>query len=125
MPEIESRLKDAANIALGELWLDSWNKGLPNWQDTPGEINIPILLWLHNLVEAWGMESFAKARYGLLGSGGHWFPGSNADCLDKEVSEKELKKVLLDSPWCDEIPCVIRNLRDKFGGNVQERLSDA
>ena len=125
LPEIECRLKNVANISLGELWLNSWNQGLPHWKDTPGEINIPILLWLHNLLEAWGMESFAKARYGLLGSGGHWFPGSNADCLGKEVSEKDLKTVLLESPWCDEIPSVLRNLRDRLGGNAQVRLSDA
>ena len=46
---------------------------------TPGEINLPILLWLHNLLEAWDLESYARARYRLLGSGGHWFAGSNAD----------------------------------------------
>ena len=51
--------------------LDRW---LPSWRDTPGEINLPVLLWLHNLLEAWDLESYAKARYRLLGQGSHWFP---------------------------------------------------
>ena len=57
-------------------------QGLPSWENTSGEINLPILLWLHNLLEAWELESYTRARYRLLGSGGHWFAGSNADALD-------------------------------------------
>ena len=123
VPLIEQRLLDAARSSLGDFWLNSWHIGLPKWQDTPGKINIPILLWLHNLIEAWGMESYAKARYSLLGNGSHWFPGANADSLDKEVNEEELKNVLLNSPWRDEIPQVIRQLRERVGGDVQKRLS--
>tara|TARA_Y100001968_G_scaffold201510_1_gene185044 strand:+ start:21042 stop:22262 length:1221 start_codon:yes stop_codon:yes gene_type:complete len=123
LPKIEQRLKQAQLDSLGESWVSSWHKGLPNWDKTPGGINIPTLLWMHNLLEAWEMEGYAKARYGLLGNGGHWFPGSNAECLDNEVSEEELKGVLLDSPWRDEIPDLIRKLRDKLGGKNQSRLS--
>ena len=68
------------------------------------------------------MESFAKDRYTLLGRGGHWFPGSNADCLDCEVSEDDLKKVLINSPWCDQIPFVLRKLKDRLGGERRDRL---
>ncbi len=119
---IDKRLMNALNEALGELWLTTWKIGLPSWDQTPGEINIPILLWLNNLLEAWDMESFAKDRYGLLGRGGHWFPGSNADCLDCEVSEDDLKKVLINSPWSSEIPFILRNLKDRLGGERRDRL---
>ena len=98
------------------------NIGLPRWDQTPGEINIPTLLWLNNLLEAWDMESFVKDRYGLLGRGGHWFPGANADCLDCEVSEDDLKKVLINSPWSSEIPFVLRKLKDRLGGERRDRL---
>ena len=122
---IDKRLMNALNESLGESWLTTWKIGLPSWDKTPGEINIPVLLWLNNLLEAWDMESFAKDRYGLLGRGGHWFPGSNADSLDKEVSEESLKSVLMHSPWRDEIPDVLRALKNKIAGSNQQRLSDA
>ncbi len=123
VPEIAHRFQQAAFISLGEIWIRNWKVGLPAWHETPGNINIPILLWLHNLVEAWGMEGYAKARYNLLGQASHWFPGRNADCLDTEVSEESLRKVLVNSPWVDEIPDILRGLRNRFGGNSQERLS--
>ncbi len=121
---IQERLSKAAFQALGEPWLASWYKGLPTWEETPGNINIPILLWLHNLVEAWEMEGYAKARYGLLGNAGHWFPGENANCLDNEISEEDLNKVLITSPWAKEIPGVLRKLRDRIGGSDCLRLSN-
>ncbi len=119
---IEKRLINASYEALGRSWLATWNIGLPSWDQTPGEINIPVLLWLNNLLEAWDMESFAKDRYDLLGRGGHWFPGSNADCLDCEVSEDDLKRTLINSPWRSEIPLVLRKLKDQFGGGRRDRL---
>jgi len=119
---IQKRLIYASYKSLGESWLTTWNIGLPSWDQTPGEINIPVLLWLNNLLEAWDLESFAKDRYGLLGRGGHWFPGSNADCLDCEVSEDDLKKVLIHSPWSSEIPFVLRKLKDRLGGERRDRL---
>jgi len=119
---IDNRLRNASYESLGESWLTTWNLGLPSWEQTPGEINIPILLWLNNLLESWDMESFAKDRYGLLGRGGHWFPGSNADCLDCEVSEDDLKKVLVNSPWRSEIPHILRKLKVRLGGERRDRL---
>ena len=122
VPLIQERLMSAAMTSLGTSWMTSWDKGLPKWNETPGEMNISVLLWLSNLLEAWDMESFAKDRYGLLGRGGHWFPGSNADALDREVSEESLREVLVESPWSNEIPGKIRALRDRIGGVRRDRL---
>jgi predicted aldo/keto reductase-like oxidoreductase len=88
----------------------------------PGQINVQVLLWLHNLLEAWDLESFARARYGLLGQGGHWFPGRNADLLDDAVSEAELRQALAASPWVDQIPGILRGLRNRLGGQAVNRL---
>ncbi len=123
LPPIERRLHAAACSTLGATWLSSWKTGLPSWEKTPGDMNIPVLLWLYNLLEAWGMEGYVKARYGLLGNGSHWFPGENANCLDREVSEKDLKKVLVKSPWMNEIPDFLRSLRERVAGDSQKRLS--
>ena len=122
LPPIVARLEQVRREVLGEAWLASWQQGLPAWQDTPGQINLPTLLWLHNLVEAWGLEGYAKARYGLLGAGSHWFPGANADALDHSVSEAELKQVLSASPWADQIPQLLRDLRERVGGTATRRL---
>jgi predicted aldo/keto reductase-like oxidoreductase len=119
------RLEAARRQALGERWLASWSAGLPDWQDTPGQINLPVLLWLHNLLSAWDLESFAKARYGLLGNGGHWFPGANADALDHGVSEAQLRAVLTGSPWAERIPGILRQLQARLGGAAVKRLSSA
>jgi predicted aldo/keto reductase-like oxidoreductase len=124
LPPIVARLEQASRQALGEDWLASWRQGLPSWQETPGQINLPSLLWLHNLLEAWDLQSYARARYGLLGSGGHWFPGANADALDQSVSEADLRAVLTASPWAERIPDLLRDLRRRVGGQTSRRLTD-
>jgi predicted aldo/keto reductase-like oxidoreductase len=121
---IVARLEPARLEALGADWLSSWQQGLPAWQDTPGELNLPTLLWLHNLVEAWGLEGYARARYGLLGAGSHWFPGANADALDQSVSEAQLLEALAESPWAAQIPELLRRLRERVGGTASQRLMD-
>jgi len=84
-----------------------------------------VLLWLHNLLEAWDLESYGRARYGLLGQGDHWFPGANADGLDHSVSEDELLAVLGGSPWAEQIPDLLRRLRQRLGGSPSQRLITA
>jgi predicted aldo/keto reductase-like oxidoreductase len=125
LPPILERLEQARREALGDAWLGSWFEGLPAWEATPGQINLPVLLWLHNLLEAWDLESFAKARYGLLGQGSHWFPGANADGFDGAVSEAELVAALAQSPWASSIPTILRQLKQRLGGTKVERLISA
>ena len=130
LPPLLEQLEAARLQALGEPWLSSWSQGLPAWQDTPGQINLPVLLWLHNLLEAWDLESFARARYGLLGNGGHWFPGANADVFEADdpagaVSEAQLRAVLDGSPWVERIPPILRQLKARLGGRAVQRLSSA
>jgi uncharacterized protein len=122
LPPILERLEQAQREALGDAWLASWEQGLPAWQDTPGQINLPTLLWLHNLLEAWDLQGYARARYGLLGAGSHWFPGANADALDGAVSEAELLACLEGSPWAAQIPPLLRQLRGRVGGQALKRL---
>jgi predicted aldo/keto reductase-like oxidoreductase len=89
------------------------------------QVHHVVLLWLHNLLEAWDLEAYGRARYGLLGQGSHWFPGENADALDGSVSEAELLAVLQASPWAAEIPDLLRRLRRRLGGEAVKRLQAA
>ena len=122
---VHQRLCARAAEALGEDWLESWRRGLPSWRETPGQINLPVLLWLHNLLEAWDLESYTQSRYRLLGQGSHWFPGANADALDDSVSEDDLLQVLSQSPWSNRIPDLLRGLRRRLAGDPQQRLTTA
>ena len=130
LPPISASLQQALEDSLGEAWLKSWQQGLPRWQETPGKINLPVLLWLNNLLQAWDLVSYGKARYGLLGQGDHWFPGNNADVFEAplasagSVSELELKAALAESPWRDEIPAILRKLKANLGGTALQRLGN-
>ena len=117
------RLRQAQEERLGRPWLESWQQGLPAWQDTPGQLNLPVLLWLHNLLEAWDLESFVEARYGLLGNGSHWFPGANANGLGASVGEDRLRQALVASPWREEVIAILHRLKDRFGERCSRRLS--
>ena len=69
------------------------------------------------------MDGFARARYQLLGNGSHWFPGSNANLIDDDVSESQLLKVLEGHINPKKVINKLRTLKEKFGDKVAKRLS--
>ncbi len=123
VPKIINRLRQESINSLGLEWHQNWNRNLPSWENTPGNINIPVLLWLSNLIDWLDMEGFAKARYQLLGNGSHWFPGNNSNLLDTDVSEVKLLKVLEGHINPKKVIRKLRTLKEKFGGKVAKRLS--
>ena len=125
IPKILNDLREESLNALGQEWYKSWDKNLPIWQNTPGGINIPVLLWLSNLIDSFDLEEFAKARYQLLGNGGHWFPGNNANLLDVNVSEAELYSVLENHIEPKKVINKLRVLKEKFGKKSLSRLSNS
>ncbi len=123
VPKIINRLRQESINSLGLEWDQNWNRNLPSWESTPGNINIPVLLWLANLIDWLDMEGYARARYQLLGNGSHWFPGRNANLLDVDVSESQLLKVLERHINPKKVINKLRTLKEKFGDKVSERLS--
>jgi len=123
VPKIINKLRQESINSLGLEWHQNWNRNLPSWEYTPGNINIPVLIWLSNLIDWLGMEEYARARYQLLGNGSHWFPGFNANLLDVDVSEGQLMKVLEGHINPKKVIKKLRNLKEKFGDKNAKRLS--
>jgi len=119
LPSILIRLEQEAIAQLGENWCKTWHIGLPTPENTPGNINIPVILWLRNLAIAYDMWEYAKVRYNLLGNGSHWFPGAKAEQLEKY----DLSECLADSPHIDKIPNILRDTHQLLEGKTVERLS--
>ena len=124
VPEIQRRLEKESMITLGYEWYFNCFRNLPNWQNTPGKINIPVLIWLSNLCDAWDMSEFVKSRYQLLGNANHWFPGNNSNELDINVSEKELLDSIKNHIEPAKVISKLRSLKQKFGSQAVKRLSE-
>ncbi|ATS18651.1 aldo/keto reductase [Parathermosynechococcus lividus PCC 6715] len=121
LPPIVARLEQAAIERLGADWYHTWHHGLPPYHHTPGEVNIPTILWLWNLAQAYDLVDYARMRYNLLGNGGHWFPGANA----AHVDQLDLSACLAKSPHRQAIPAILKSAHQLFAGAAQKRLSQA
>lgn len=119
LPPIIERLEDAAIARLGKDWYLNWQTGLPNVNETPGRLNLSAVLWLRNLAIAYDLIDFAKMRYNLLGQADHWFPGARIDQIDLDA----LRPYLINSPFADRIPEVLRETHALLGGETVKRLS--
>ncbi len=121
LPPILEKLENEAKRVLGAEWVKTWQTGLPSHEDTPNNINIPIILWLRNLTLAYDMKEYGKMRYNLLGSASHWFPGNKAD----KLAEFDLSECLKDSPYADKIPQLLAEAEKLLGGEEVKRLSQS
>lgn len=121
LPPILQRLEQAAIERMGEKWWHTWQVGLPKPEDTPGQLNIPVILWLRNLAIVYDMVSYGKMRYNLLGNGGHWFPGTKAD----QVKQLDLTQCLVNSPHAAKIPQLLLEADELLGGQAVKRLSQS
>lgn len=123
LPPILERLNAAYAQALGAEWLADWSKGLPRWEETPGQINLPIIIWLWNLLKAFDLTEYARMRYNLLGNGGHWFPGLNATNL-AEVESAIFEK-LGNYAYRDKAIAILKEMHELVGGEAVKRLSQS
>ncbi|MEL7475880.1 MAG: aldo/keto reductase [Cyanobacteria bacterium P01_G01_bin.4] len=121
LPDIVSRLEQRMVDTFGEEWAKTWHVGLPTHDRTPGGINIPTVLWLRNLILAYDMVEYGKARYNLLTNAGHWFPGGKAE----NVSARKLADCLANSPHRDRIPDYLKEAHELLKGAAVKRLSQS
>ena len=121
LPPILERLYDVAIATLGEDWVETWHRGLPTPEQTPGNINIPVILWLRNLAIAYDMQEYAQMRYNLLGKASHWFPGQQAT----QVDALDLSQCLETSPHAARIPKLLLEAHQQLVGQSVQRLSQS
>ena len=119
LPPIEHRLREALLAAVGPNPAERFAEGLPSWHDSPGYMNMLVMLWLRHLALAYDMIEYGKMRYNLLGNGGHWFPGLNA----ADVERMDLSNALSRSPFKNEIPGWLSETHKMLGGEPKVRLS--
>lgn len=119
LPPILGRLEEEAIATLGEDWVKTWHVGLPKPEETPGDMNILVILWLRNLALAYDMVEYGKMRYNLLGNASHWFPGNKAD----QVRRLDLRQCLRESPHADKIPAFLEDSHQLLEGEDVKRLS--
>jgi predicted aldo/keto reductase-like oxidoreductase len=118
---IERRLRVEMEKALGAAWCQSWFKGLPEYIDVPGQINILEILRLWTYAKSLDLVGWGKMRYNLLGQGDHWFPGENARAVDND----KLRSVLRQSQFCDRIPEILREAHALLFDKPKARLSES
>ncbi len=119
---VQGKLDGALEAVHGPDWARHYGQNLPAWEATPGQINLPVLLWLWNLIQAFDMHDFAKARYNLIGNACHWFPGQKADKLC-EVDPAELARALDGHPFKERILTILNEIHSLLGGEELQRLS--
>ncbi len=119
-PMIE-RLDAAPAEVLGAEVAARYTEGLPAWQDTPGYVNIPMILWLRHLALSYDMVDYAKMRYNLLNQGLHWFAGTNAST----VGSLDLAEAVKKSPFAEEIPGWLKEAHEMLFEAPKKRLSES
>lgn len=119
VPRIDRRLRDAMAEALGGDWLENWEKGIPEWEEVPGGINVWEIIRLWNHAKALDMVDFGRMRYNLLGNADHWFPGVNAADLGKH----DLLPCLSASPFRERIIEALGEAHRMLAGEEKKRLS--
>lgn len=124
VPPIDAKLTEMMRASTGLDHPEGMNAGLPEPEQTPGGLNLEVMLWLRHLAVGWGMETYGKMRFNLLGNGGHWFPGVAVNSAD-QIDPQKLIEAIKASPYADVIPNLAKESFDLLGGEKVKRESES
>ncbi len=118
---IEQRLRAEMDRVLGADWCARWSRGLPNYVDLPGDINVQEILRLWTYARALDLVGWGKMRYNLMGNADHWFPGRNAAQVDKAA----IRAALDGHPFASRIPEILSEAHELLVEAPKKRLSES
>lgn len=118
---IEERLRMEMRRTLGEDWCQNWWRGLPEYVEVPGQVNIVEILRLWTYAKSLDLVEWGKMRYNLLGNADHWFPGENAGDLRRGSLRPFLKK----SPFASQIETILARAHEMLFEAPKKRLSES
>ncbi len=124
VPPIDAMLTEMMRARTGLDHPEGMNAGLPEPEDTPGGLNLEVMLWLRHLAVGWGMETYGKMRFNLLGNGGHWFPGVAVNSKE-QIDPRKIAEAVKESPYAGVIPQLVEESFDRLGGEKVKRLSES
>jgi predicted aldo/keto reductase-like oxidoreductase len=122
MAQIKRRLDSELEKVVDAGWARHYQEGLPEVSQTPGGLNVPIVLWLWNLMKAFDLTKFAKMRYNLMGNADHWFPGCKPQTFP-EIDRSQLRRSLEGSAYADRIMEILDEAHELMEGDAVNRLS--
>ncbi len=117
---IEQRLRAELDRVHGPEWCAGWMRGLPNYIDVPGEVNLQEIVRLWHFAKGLDLIAWGKMRYNLMGNAGHWFPGANAARFDEE----KVPAALDGYAFADRIPAILREAHAMLVEAPKKRLSE-
>lgn len=118
---IERSLRSEMETVLGSDWCKNWTKGLPNYLDIPGQVNIAEILRLWTYAKSLDMTDWGRMRYNLLGQADHWFPGEHVAKFETE----KVAAVIKESPFSSRIPEILTEAHAMLLDTAQKRQSES
>ena len=119
--EIRQRLDGEMEKIFDADWAHNYLNGIPLAQ-TQDVLNIPIVVWLWNLIKAFDLTKYAQMRYNLMGNAEHWFPGCKPETFEA-MDRTSLRRSLEASPNADRIMDILEEVYDLMKADEVNRLS--